>query len=90
MPNRTAALVPDGAPRPPIDLYRTATTDMSGRFRMQGIALGSYKAYAFEEVPSDSWQNADFMRPLESRGVAVEVRDASPATADVPVIPKRR
>jgi hypothetical protein len=90
MPNVTVALVPDGALRQRIDLYRTATTDMTGRFRMQGIALGSYKAYAFEEVPSDSWQNADFMRPLESRGVAVEVRDANPATADVPVIPKRR
>jgi hypothetical protein len=90
MPNVTVALVPDGAMRQRIDLYRTATTDMSGKFRIQGIALGSYKAYAFEEVPSDSWQNADFMRPLESRGVAVEIRDGNPATADVPVIPKRR
>jgi hypothetical protein len=90
MPNVTVALVPDGAMRQRMDLYRTSSTDVSGRFRMQGIPPGQYKAYAFEEVPLDAWQNADFMRPLEGRGVAVEIRDGNQSSADVQVIPKGR
>jgi hypothetical protein len=90
MPNVSVALVPDGAQRQRVDLYRTATTDMSGKFRMQGVPPGSYKAYAFEEVPPDSWQSADFMRPYESRGVVVEIRDANPITADLQAVPRAR
>lgn len=90
MPNVTVALVPDGAMRQRVDLYRTATTDMSGKFRIQGIPAGSYKAFAFEEVALDLWQSPDFMRPLEGRGVAVEIRDGNQSTADLQVVPKGR
>jgi hypothetical protein len=71
-------------------LYRTATTDVSGRFRIQGIPAGSYKAFAFEEAAIDVWQNPDFIRPLEGRGVAVEIRDGNQSTMDLQMIPKGR
>jgi hypothetical protein len=90
VPNVTVVLVPDGAFRQRKDLYRTASTDISGRFRMQGIPAASYKAFAFEEAGLDSWQSADFMRPLESRGIAVEVRDGNPTSADLQMIPATR
>jgi 5-hydroxyisourate hydrolase-like protein (transthyretin family) len=90
MPNVTVALVPDGALRQRMDLYRTATTDVSGRYRIQGVPAGQYKAYAFEEVALDAWQNPDFMRPLEARGVTVEIRDGNQATADLQAISKGR
>ena len=90
MPNVTVALVPEGSNRQRMDLYRTATTDVSGRFRMQGVPAGQYKAFAFEDAPLDVWQNPDFMRPLEGRGIALEVRDGNQASADVTVIPKGR
>jgi hypothetical protein len=90
MPNVMVALVPDGALRQRTDLYRTATTDTNGRFHMQGVPGGLYKAYAFEEAPQDIWQNADFMRPLEVRGAAVDVHENSQASVDVTVIPKAR
>jgi len=88
--NVTIALVPDGTLRQRMDLYRTATTDVSGRFRIQGVPSGSYKAFAFEEVALDAWQNPDFIRPLEGRGVAVEIRDGNPSTMDLQTIPKGR
>jgi len=90
MPNVTVTLVPDGALRQRMDLYRTTTTDIAGRFRMQGIPAGQYKAYAFEEVPLDAWQNPDFMRPLEGRGIAVQIREGNQSSADLQVIPKGR
>jgi hypothetical protein len=89
-PNVTVVLVPDGAFRQRRDLYRTATTDVSGRFRMLGVPAASYRAFAFEEVPIDSWQSAEFLRPLESRSAPVQIRDGNQTSADLQVIPVRR
>ena len=87
VPNATVVLVPDGASRQRRDLFRSASTDISGRFSMQGIPAATYKAFAFEEVSVDAWQNPDFMRPLESRGTSIEIRDGNPSSADLQVIP---
>jgi hypothetical protein len=88
--NVMVVLVPDGASRQRRDLFRTATTDVSGRFRMQGVPAASYRAYAFEEVQIDAWQNAEFMRPLESRGTPVQIVNGNQSSADLQVIPARR
>jgi hypothetical protein len=90
MPNVTVVLVPEGVLRERGDLYRTSSSDLSGRFRMQAIPPGAYKAYAFEEAPTDAWQNADFMRPHESRGANVDVREGNQSSVDLLMIPKTR
>jgi len=90
VPNVTVVLVPDGTYRQRRDLYRTASTDVSGRFSMQGIPAATYKAFAFEEAPVDAWQSADFLRPLESRGTMVEIRDGNQTSADLQIIPASR
>jgi len=87
VPNAMVVLVPDGASRQRRDLFRSTSTDISGRFSIQGIPAATYKAFAFEEVSVDAWQNADFMRPLESRGTSIEIRDGNPSSADLQVIP---
>jgi hypothetical protein len=88
--NVTVALVPDGALRGRKDLYRSATTDVSGKFKFQAVPPGNYKAFAWEQVETDIWQNPDFLRTFESRGVTVEVRNGSQATAEVQAIPAPR
>jgi hypothetical protein len=90
VPNVTVVLVPDGASRQRRDLYRTASTDVSGRFNMQGIPAASYKAFAFEETPVDAWQNSEFLRSVEARGIPVEIRDGNQTTADLQLIPAIR
>jgi hypothetical protein len=57
---------------------------------MQGVPAASYRAYAFEEVQIDAWQNAEFMRPLESRGTPVQIVNGNQSSADLQVIPARR
>jgi hypothetical protein len=89
-PNVAVVLVPEGAFRQRRDLYRTATTDVSGKFSMRGVPAASYRAYAFEEAPVDAWQSADFMRPLESRGTPVDIRDGNQTSADLQMIPATR
>ena len=90
VPNVTVVLVPDGASRQRRDLFRTTSTDISGRFSMQGVPAATYKAFAFEEVSVDAWQNPEFLRPLESRGTSVEIRDGNQTSADIQVIPGKR
>jgi len=87
VPNAMVVLVPDGASRQRRDLFRSTSTDISGRFSIQGIPAATYKAFAFEDVSVDAWQNPDFMRPLESRGTSIEIRDGNPSSADLQVIP---
>ena len=88
--NVIVVLVPEGAYRQRRDLYRTTSTDLSGRFYMQGVPAATYKAFAFEETPIDAWQSSDFLRPLESRGTTVEIRDGNQTTADLQIIPASR
>jgi hypothetical protein len=57
---------------------------------MQGVPAATYKAFAFEEVSVDAWQNPEFLRPLESRGTTVEIRDGNQTSADIQVIPGKR
>jgi hypothetical protein len=57
---------------------------------MQGIPGASYKAFAFEETPNDAWQSSEFLRPLESRGTTVDIRDGNQTTTDLQVIPATR
>ena len=87
VPNAMVVLVPDGASRQRRDLFRSTSTDISGRFSIQGVPAATYKAFAFEDVSVDAWQNPDFMRPLESRGTSIEIRDGNPSSADLQVIP---
>src|SRR6185503_1829058 len=60
VPNVTVVLVPDGVSRQRRDLFRMTSTDISGRFTMQGVPAATYKAFAFEEVSVDAWQNPEF------------------------------
>jgi hypothetical protein len=83
LPNVTVALVPDFSLRRRSDLYRTTTTDTLGRFQVHGIAPGSYKAFAWEQVERDAWENPDFLEFIEPRGVRVEIREAIQANTDL-------
>ena len=55
--------------------YRTATTDATGHFTYPNLAPGGYKVYAWQDVESGAWMDPDFMKPLESRGEPVTIRE---------------
>jgi hypothetical protein len=84
--NVTVALIPDLARRRRPELYRSTTTDMSGRFQFRGVPPGQYKAFAWEVVEKDIWQIPEFIRRIEDRGALVEVREGVPANVQVVAI----
>lgn len=75
-------LVPDIRRR--FDLYKTATTDTSGRFHFDRVPPGDYKLFAWPEVEGDSWFDPQFMRNYENLGMALRVSEDS--TENVQVI----
>jgi hypothetical protein len=72
MPNAVVALVPDAFDlRNRSDLYRSATTDAKGNFRLTAVVPGNYKLFAWEWAEPDAWQNPEFIRPIENTGKSI-------------------
>lgn len=64
------ALVPDNGQA---HLYRTTLSDQNGAFQLQGIAPGSYRMFAWTELPGAAYRNADFMKKYAGKGIAVKM-----------------
>jgi len=82
----TVVLVPATARRR-ADLYKAVTSDGQGRFRFREIAPGDYKVFAFDDIDPGAWQDFDFMKPHESRGVPIRIEGRGQHQVQVGVIP---
>jgi hypothetical protein len=89
VPNATVVAVPDASDRHRADRYKSVSSDVSGRFQIQGLAPGSYTLFAWEDIDQGAWQDPDFLRPYESRGASVRVHDGSDETVQLTVITGR-
>jgi hypothetical protein len=76
-------LVPQPARRGNTMLYRRAVSDpTTGQFAMGAIAPGEYKLFAFETLPANADESAEFLAKFEARGHAVTI-DAGAKLSDV-------
>jgi len=82
----TVVLVPDAARRSRRDLYRTAVADAGGRVNISGIAPGEYKAFAWENILENSWQDPEILRMYDSRGQAFRLGESSRESMTLRVI----
>jgi hypothetical protein len=90
VPAVTVALVPvSAAQEKRYEIYRSATTDASGKISLQNVVPGEYRLFAWESVENGAWTDPNFMRAFQSNGVAVRVTEGGRASADVRVIPYR-
>jgi hypothetical protein len=80
----TVVLIPDARSR--TDLYQTAVSDPSGRFRFNRVPPGQYKVFAWAEVDSGAWHDPEFISNYEGRGAAVVVAEGMMANVAIPVI----
>jgi hypothetical protein len=83
----TVTLIPDARQGSPMWLYKTANTDQNGRFVMKGVRPGEYKIYAWEELEGDAYQDPDFVKPHESAGETVNIKEGARETVQLKVIP---
>jgi hypothetical protein len=81
----SVVLVPDVRRR--TDLYRSASTDATGRFHFDRVPPGDYKVLSWEEVEDGAWYDAEFLRTAENRGTSVRILEGRTETVRVDVIP---
>ena len=62
-----------------LSAYPTAITDESGKFAIRDVVPGEYRAFAWESMADNVFMDPDFVRPLESRGVAVSLAESGQA-----------
>jgi len=85
--NTTVAIVPDAAIRQRVDLYKSATTDESGRFRVEGIAPADYLIFAWEEIEDRLWLDPDFIGRNAAGGRRIRVIERSRDNVELIAIP---
>jgi Carboxypeptidase regulatory-like domain len=85
--NTTVAVVPDAALRQRLDLYKSATTDESGRFRLEGIAPADYLIFAWEEIEDRLWLDPDFIGRNAASGRRIRVSERSRENVELLAIP---
>ena len=70
-------LAPEEKFRHVLSFYRFAATDDKGHFVIKDAAPGRYQLFAFDEFEERSIQDPDFLKPFESAGVSVDLREGS-------------
>jgi hypothetical protein len=83
VPRTLVVAVPTPSRRRNLTLYKTVQSDAQGHFTMTGIAPGEWKVFAWESVQAGAYQNAEFMRRFEERGIGVTVAAGLRSIADV-------
>jgi protocatechuate 3,4-dioxygenase beta subunit len=83
VPNAVVALVPERDRRSNTQLFKNATTDRTGQFRIQAITPGNYKLFAWQDVENGAWQNAEFLSMYEERGTPLEIAEGETKTVSL-------
>jgi hypothetical protein len=83
----TVVILPDVRGR--IDLFKTTTTDPTGRFHIDRIPPGDYKAFAWEDVNDGAWQDPEFMSANENLGTPIRIAEGTTGTVRLTAIPRQ-
>jgi hypothetical protein len=85
--NATVLLIPDAGRRRWYDSFRTATTDITGRYVLDRIAPGDYIAFSWEEVEEGEWMDPEFIKRYEERGKRIHVNEGGNTSLNITAIP---
>ncbi len=66
--------------------FKMAPTDQNGSYTVKGVPPGEYRLYAFDNVESGSCQDPDWLKPYESKGERVTLRDNDKQTTQLKLI----
>jgi hypothetical protein len=72
MSGATVALIPDNKLR---SRYKSITTDQRGSFSFKGVAPGNYKLLAWEVIDPGAHEDAEFVKPFESKAEKVAAKE---------------
>jgi protocatechuate 3,4-dioxygenase beta subunit len=70
-----------------MDMYKSTSTDATGKFQVQGLPPGEYKAFAWEDFDRNALIDLDFMRGFENLGTSITVGEGEKPSVELLVIP---
>lgn len=79
-------LVPD-LQRNRTDLYKTTSSDSSGRFQFRSIPPGDYRIFGWEALESYAYFDQDLLRRVEPQSVSVRITESAANSVTVRIIP---
>jgi protocatechuate 3,4-dioxygenase beta subunit len=68
--------VPEEPKRKQHYLFKSLTTDQYGHFDLRGLAPGKYKLFSWDGVEQDEWEDTDFLKDSEEKGVTIDVKNS--------------
>ena len=86
VPSVLVVLTPEASKRQDTTRFRSIASDKDGKFVLRGIPPGTYRMFAVDNFPDDSWRNAAFMQKYESRGQTVTLGKGASTTVELPRI----
>jgi len=66
-------LIPDAPRMGNLLQYKTTNSTAMGTFTLNGVAPGTYKLFAWEQIPTGAEQDSDFMREYDLLGTSINV-----------------
>jgi hypothetical protein len=88
VPGVQVVLVPDRN-RERAELFRSVTSDQSGRFSIRRIVPGDYRLFAWDALEANGYFDPELLKASESQGKAVHFDESSKLEMQVSVIPVR-
>jgi protocatechuate 3,4-dioxygenase beta subunit len=86
-PGAMVVLVPEESRRTKGWLYKVGASDQTGAFSIKGIPPGEYKAFAWESVDFGAYEDPEFLKPFESKGVKIKLAEGDSQSVQIKVIP---
>jgi len=68
------------------DMYKTTSSDASGKFEIRGLPPGDYKVFAWEDIDKAAIIDQDFIRLHENQGTTIHVDEGAKVGVEVAVI----
>jgi 5-hydroxyisourate hydrolase-like protein (transthyretin family) len=87
-PGATVVLVPQEKERKEQQSYfKTVSSDQNGGFTFKDVVPGEYKVFAWEDVESGAYMDPDYMKPIDSKGEALSLREKDQKALQLTMIP---
>jgi uncharacterized protein (DUF2141 family) len=84
----TVVLVPQEQDRRAVfSFYKTTSTDQHGNFSFKNLTPGEYKVFAWEDIEPGAYADPNFIKPVESKGEAVTIKEGVAPPVQVTIIP---